>query len=823
LVSLLKPVPSTVEECSCEPLEWSRLLELVASFVHSTVAREWLLAMKPSRDLSWIEQQHDLVSEMRSLLAQGVSPALGGLFDPTPMTDKARIQGAMLEPEEIRDLLLLMDNITTWQALIESPPEAVASGLSGLMALSQLPAGAQLSQLTRSLRSRLNPDGSLCDNASADLRRIRREIERQQRVIEESLRSTLRRLSEGGSTQEDLITIRGERFVIPVKSEHKRRIPGVVHGASSSGQTVYLEPLETIEQNNELVRLIEEELTETRRIFLAMTREIGLQADAIAQGAAALAQLDGLQARGRFAADFDCIRPRFAEPAAPALELKQARHPLLEKRLRARQAAVVPLTLALNGQQRQLIISGPNTGGKTVALKTTGLLGMMAQAAIPVPATEATFPLFDAFLADIGDAQSIEQNLSTFSAHITNLERISQLADEHSLVLLDELGSATDPEEGAALAVAIAGYFLDRHAWCLISTHHTSLKLYAAKRPGVLNASVGFDEETLAPTFALRLGVPGASAGINIAQRLGLNPAILADARAQQNTQTQDIAHFLDQLHSQLDAVSREREELKRREQEVAREKSRLETEGLKEWRVKVRDLEQQLQSLLKDFTYQMRETVRAIDDRAAQQKLSKDAERRIARLRREFSEQFNSVVVAQHSGADRGDAHAQPHLVRHVSVGDTVKLKSLGKTGVVQRQVDGNVFEVAVGPMKMRVARDDIAEVTSARPPMAVSPLEAARSRGVTVSIAHPEDSVRPELNVIGRTVEEATGEVEQYLDRAFLAGLPRVRIVHGMGMGVLRKALRALMERHPHVALVAEAGPSEGGAGATVVDLRV
>jgi DNA mismatch repair protein MutS2 len=812
-----------VEECSCEALEWSRLLELVGSFAHSKVAREWLLAMKPSRDPCWIEQQHDLVSEMRTLLALGVSPALGGLFDPTRMTDKARIQGALLEPEEIRDLLFLMDNITTWQALIESPPEAVASGLGGLKALSQLPAGAQLAQLTRSLRSRLNPDGSLSDNASADLRRIRREIERQQRTIEESLRSTLRRLSEGGSTQEDLITIRGERFVIPVKAEHKRRIPGVVHGASSSGQTVYLEPLETIEQNNELVRLIEEELSETRRIFLAMTREIGLQADTIAQGAAALAQLDGLQARGRFAAEFDCIRPRFAEATAPALELKQARHPLLEKRLRARQAAVVPLTLALNNEQRQLVISGPNTGGKTVALKTTGLLGMMAQSAIPVPATEAVFPLFDGFLADIGDAQSIEQNLSTFSAHITNLERISQLADEQSLVLLDELGSSTDPEEGAALAVAIAGYFLDRHAWCLISTHHTSLKLYAAKRPGVLNASVGFDEETLAPTFALRLGVPGASAGINIAQRLGLNPAILADARAQQNTQTQDIAHFLDQLHSQLDAVSREREELKRREQEVAREKSRLETEGLKEWRVKVRDLEQQLQSLLKDFTYQMRETVKAIDDRAAQQKLSKDAERRIARLRREFSEQFNSVVVAQHSGADRGDVHAQPHLVRHVSVGDTVKLKSLGKTGVVQRQVDGNVFEVAVGPMKMRVARDDIAEVTSARAPMAVSPLEAARSRGVTVSIAHPEDSVRPELNVIGRTVEEATGEVEQYLDRAFLAGLPRVRIVHGMGMGILRKALRALMERHPHVALVAEAGPSEGGAGATVVDLRV
>jgi DNA mismatch repair protein MutS2 len=812
-----------VEECSCEALEWNRLLELLTSYVHSRVARAWVLAMRPSRDSSWIERQHELVSEMQLLLGHGLAPSLGGLFDPTQLTDKARIDGALLEPEEIRDLLFLVDDITSWQAMIEQPPEALAARLEGLATLSQLPGGAQLTSLARSLRARLNPDGSLSDDASPELRRIRKEIDRQQRTIEESLRSTLRRLSEGGSTQEDVISIRGERFVIPIKAEHKRRVPGVVHGASSSGQTVYLEPLETIEQNNELVRLIDEEQTETRRIFLAMTREIGQQSHAIAAGAATLAQLDGLQAMGRFAAEFDCIRPRFADSALPVLDLKQARHPLLEKRLRDRQATVVPLTLALNNSERQLIISGPNTGGKTVALKTAGLLGMMAQAGMPVPATEAVFPLFSAFLADIGDAQSIEQNLSTFSAHITNLERIARLADASSLVLLDELGSATDPEEGAALAVAIAGFFLDRHAWCLISTHHTSLKIYAAKRPGVLNASVGFDELTLTPTYALRLGVPGASAGINIARRLGLDEAIIRDARSQQDTQTQDIARFLDELHGQLDAVAREREHLRVREQEVAREKNRLESEGLKEWRVKVRDLESQLQSLLKDFTYQMRETVRVIDDRAAQQKLSKEAERRIARLRREFSEQFNSAVVAQHGGADRGDSHAQPHILRNIAVGDTVKLKSLGKTGVVQRQVDGNAFEVAVGPMKMRVARDDIAEILTGREIRAVSPLEAARGRGVTVSIAHPEDTVRPELNVIGRNVDEATGDVEQYLDRAFLAGLPRVRIVHGMGMGILRKALRAMMERHPHVALVAEASPSEGGAGATVVDLRL
>jgi DNA mismatch repair protein MutS2 len=481
----------------------------------------------------------------------------------------------------------------------------------------------------------------------------------------------------------------------------------------------------------------------------------------------------------------------------------------------------VPLTLALHDQARQLIISGPNTGGKTVALKTTGLLSMMAQSGIPVPAREAVFPVFKAFLADIGDAQSIEQNLSTFSAHIANLNRISHLADAESLVLLDELGSATDPEEGAALAVAIAAHFLERRAWCLISTHHTSLKVYAAQRTGVLNAAVGFDERTLEPTYELRLGIPGASAGINIAQRLGLDAGIIRDARAQLSTQNKDIGQFLDQLHAQLDAVASERTALRLREQELAREKSRLDAEGLKEWRTKVRELEQQLNSLLKDFAYRIRETIAAIDDRAAQQKLSKEAERRMARLRREFSEQFNAAVVAQHGGADKGDQNAQPHLVRHISPGDTVKLKSIGKTGLVQRQLEQDVFEVTVGPMKMRVARSDIAEVQRTNESNRSSPVESARRRGISVSLAQ-QDTTRSEINVIGRTVEEAIDEVDQFLDRAFLAGLPRVRIVHGMGMGVLRKALRAQLERHPHVAQVIEATQSEGGAGATVVDLR-
>jgi DNA mismatch repair protein MutS2 len=815
---LVKSVPSPVEDYGRSVLEWDRFLSLLVGHAVSAIGKAWILGLHPSMDRGWLDQQHSLVEEMRLLLVEGAQPGLGSLFDPTSLLDKSRIDGAALEAEEIRDLLNLADDISVWTSLLRLPPERVQDRIPELKALSASLMASDLRPLVESLRPKILPDGTLTDDASPELRRIRREMERQQRAIEDSLRSALRRLSEGGSTQDDLITIRGERFVIPVKSEVKRRVQGVIHGASSSGQTVYLEPLETIELNNDLVRLLEDEQAEIHRIFLAMTRQIAAYAAGIGEGAAVLAEVETLLVRARFAKEFECVRPRFANENSPVFELKQARHPLLEKRLRGSGGTIVPLTLGLSSEERQLIISGPNTGGKTVSLKTAGLLSIMAQAGIPVPAEDAVFPVFEGILADIGDSQSIEQNLSTFSAHIVNLNRIAQIATSGSLVLLDELGSATDPEEGAALAVAIAEHFLRSQAWSIISTHLTSLKVYAANHAGVRNAAVGFDENTLAPTYELRLGVPGASAGINIAQRLGLNPEIVSAARAQLNTQTQDIASFLDRLHAQLEELDDERQRVQKLEQELARERNRLEAEGMKEWRAKVRELEQKLQSLLKDFEYQARETVRAIDDRAAQQKLSKHAEQRIARLRREFQESFNSAVVADKTGADKGDKHVHPHVVRNISPGDTVKLRTLGRTGIVQREIDTNTFEIAIGPMKMRVARDEIAEVV----PVRSNPIEAARMRGVSVSVADPDPEMRSEINLIGRTVDEATAEVEKFLDRAYLAGLPRIRIVHGTGMGILRRALRAMLEGHPHVASISEPGRAEGGAGATVVELR-
>jgi DNA mismatch repair protein MutS2 len=820
---------------SARVLEFDSLRELLRGYASSPLGQRKIAALAPSTDRDWIESQQQLATEIREFRRAGGRFDFSALIDIGPLVQKARIDGAVLETTEIRDVILVVDRAAEWREIVLHPPANTKSEWRGVRALSD--EIVDFNDFLRGFRNKIQPDGTLDDKASPELSRIRREIERQKRSIQESLRGYLRRLAEGDTVQEELITIRGERFVIPVKVEQKRRVQGVVHGASSSGQTVFVEPLETIEQNNELVRLLDEELAEIYRILLEMTHRIGEQAQEILSAVEALAELELQFAKARFAEDYNCVevklsgsqeepcgdsRPRLSASAARVL-LHNARHPLLERNLKAKRLSVVPITLELEGPRRQLIITGPNTGGKTVTLKTVGLFALMAQSGLPVPADRAELPVFDAVLADIGDYQSIEQNLSTFSAHVTNIDFISRTATADSLVLLDELGSATDPEEGAALAVAIAGHFGGIGCMTVVSTHHTSLKVYAANTPGVLNASVGFDEATLQPTYELKVGVPGASAGINIAQRLGLNPAIIESARSRLGSQARDVGQFLDKLHADLREAEAERLRLKTREQELEREKAHLAAEGRKEQQAKVREMEKKLESLLRDFEYHAREAVNEIQDRAAAQKLSKEAERRIAKLRREFSEQFDSTLVAHTTGADKNDPHAQPQVVKHALPGDTVKLKSTGRPAKVVRKIDDNNFEVQMGAMKMKIARDDIAEVLTSFQPSADSPVKAARARGISVSLQNEGQTAPSEINVIGYNVDDAMRAVEKFVDHAFLAGLPRVRVVHGSGMGILRKALRQALQQHPHVESVAEPPQNEGGGGATVVELRV
>lgn len=826
-----------MKHTSLRLLEFGALRELLRAYAASNPGRARVVALVPSTDLPWIRNQHQLTAEIREFRRGGGSFEFAGLTDISHLLEKSRISGATLETTEIRGVITIVDRAAQWRVITFNPPQSMRDGWPAVRQLSE--GIVDFDEFLRYLRNKILPDGTLDDHASPELAGLRRDLEKQRRAIQQSLQAHLRRLSEGGATQEEVVTVRGERFVIPVKAEQKRRVQGVVHGASSSGQTVFVEPLETIEQNNELVRLLEEEQAEVRRILLAMTKQIGEHANDISASAEILAELDVQFAKAKFAEDYECVAPEFEKfEGAPSLSppLRQggdvdfqsdtsdlivhsARHPLLERNLKAKGGHVVPTTIELDRNQRELIITGPNTGGKTVALKTIGLLALMAQAGIPVPASRMQTPVFDAVLADIGDYQSIEQNLSTFSAHVTNIDFISRCATAHSLVLLDELGSATDPEEGAALAVAIAEHFLRTGCFTIISTHHTSLKVFAANSAGVLNAAVGFDETTLKPTYELRVGVPGASAGINIAQRLGLNPEIVRSARSRLSTQVRDVGQFLDRLHQELRDAQAERLRLRGKEEEVTRERARLDSEGKREQQQRVREMEKKLESLFRDFEYHAREAVNAIQDRAAAQKLSKDAGRRIAKLRRDFREQFDSAVVAHATGADRGDPNAQPGLVEHVLEGDLVKLKSVGRNARIARRLDDKHFEVVVGAMKMRIPREDIAEVVTRA---AESPVHAARAKGISVAL-ESDENVPSEINVIGQTVGDATREVEKFIDRAFLAGLPRVRIVHGSGMGILRKALRQFLQNHPHVESIAEPAQNEGGAGATVAELKV
>ena len=831
MASLLPDIPFPLLGSSSIALEWPRLREHIAGRAVSPLGRAWTLALEPTTDREWIAQQQRRTAEFRAFLTGGGSFAFHGMFDPNPLLDKARIAGSALEALEIVALLEVVERIAAWRALFAprkpgDAPRATTSLGPALYGLTDSLMPHDLAPLLRTLRGRIEPDGSLADDASPELGRIRRALASQHRSIEASLRRAARALREEGSASEDLITVRGERFVIPIRAEFKRRVPGVIHGSSSSGQTVFVEPMETIEENNELVRLLDEEQAEIHRILVALTAALSGESEALTLGAAILAEAESHFVRARFAQEHDCVEPVFGD----ALSLKDARHPLLELRMRNQQREAggrdpsrpIPLSLNLEPEARQLIISGPNTGGKTVSLKTTGLLALMAQAGLPVPAYEATLPLFDAIYADIGDAQSIERNLSSFSAHVVNVDHIARHATPQSLVLLDELGSATDPEEGAALAVAVAGHFLALGCWTCITTHLTSLKVYAASRPGVLNAAVGFDQATLAPTYELRMGVPGASAGLNIAERLGMQPAIIADARAQMTTQQADIGAFLDQLHEQLASATAERVSLKRRTEELAQERARLDKEGREEQKQRTRELELKLKHLLEDFDAQLKEVVKAIDDKTVAQKIARDSALRMSRVRREFSEQFSSTVLAHTTGADQGivPVRPDPRAPKPIKPGDLVTLKSLGRQARVERVVDDKTLEVSVGQMKMRALRADIVDVEHIK---VATPLEAARRRGgVTVRTRDDLDYTPSEINVIGRTADEAEDEVARYIDRAFLAGLPRVRIVHGTGMGVLRRTLRVYLKSHPHVATFAEASHNEGGQGATLVELR-
>jgi DNA mismatch repair protein MutS2 len=798
---------------SGELLEFETLKALLGRYVSSPLGQAELEHVEPAADRERAERLLAEASEAKDYLEAVARPQpasrgaavrlrFGELADTTESIHKLRIEGAALEPKEIFELTALLDRATD----IRSVLLAVAQRFPKLGA--RAAAMGEFRSLLRDLAGKILPDGTVADHASVLLGRLRREIEKQKLDIQHSLERFLRAHHEDGILQEEFVTIRNERFVVPVVAGQRRKIDGVIHGASGTGHTLFVEPLETIELNNDLVRLNEDEMREVHRILLEYTARLREYAEAIVRTLAILGELELLFAKAQFAIEFGCSIPRFSPVGERRLVLRDARHPLLEDVLRRQRKTVVPVSLVLEGNTRTLLISGPNSGGKTVTLKTVGLLALMAQAGLPVPCAEAEFPLFDQVLADMGDQQSIQESLSTFSAHMSRIRDIVGQVTPDSLVLLDELGRATDPEEGGALGVAILDQCRTSSAFSLASTHLLALKIYGANTEGVLNGSMGFNEETLEPTYVLRLGAPGKSAGIDIARRLGLPAALLDRARSALSTRERDLARFLSELDRRLKEVAELQTALERdRERLAAREKAVAE-EWAKKESAKLRELERQYELVIERFDARAQETLGRIASGGDRKKAESQAMRAVAKAKRELREEINATVLSTTAG------EAAP---LKIAEGAQIRLRGVREPARVRRIIGEDRLEVEAGFLKMQVSRDEVLEVLAA--PAGASKLP----RNVSFKPAGPDVYVSmQEINVIGERAEAARERVDKFLDSAVLASVNRVRIVHGHGMGILKRTIAELLAGHPSVERFYPAPQNEGGAGATIVELK-
>lgn len=828
-----------------ELLEFDALREIVRAHTTCAPGRAHVDALAPGQDRAALEAAFALIGEAVQYLRAGHELGFGALADPAAWLQRLEVPGSVLAPAEILDAASLLET-TAWLKQVFRTSRTGAQAAAKEVDAAKFPRLAAraaalpgLRQLSAAIRRAVLPNGEIGDDASPALKRIRQSLGRTRDEIHKSLHAVLR--ARGMEAGEDYVTLRNERFVIPVRAADKRQVPGVVHGSSGTGQTVFVEPLDTIELNNKLVQLAEDEAAEIARILAELTDRLRDHLGPLQAAAATIAEMDSTFARARFAREFDCVLPVLSEIAA--LRLEQARHPVLEHNLRRQQRAIVPLSLALGGADTVLVISGPNTGGKTVALKTVGLAALAAQAGIPVAAQRAELPMFDRVLVDIGDEQSITADLSTFSAHMTNLRAMLATATERSLVLVDEMGTGTAPEEGAALAVALLEEFRARRCLTIATTHHDRLKTYASTTPAVLNAAVEFDTVALRPTYRLMVGVPGVSSGIQIAERLGLPAPVVERARAELDPQVREAGDLIAWLHRSRDEL----EEIKRQAAEqiaqLEEERRALRTEWVARQRARLAELEKQFAETLKLYEAEIKRLVGEIADRQLRAQIEKQAGRRVGKLQAAAREGANAATV-QHlaesqrelgAAAARGDASAgEPVTPEQIVPGVQVQVRGL-KQPVVVRQFDGRAAEVQAGPLRMKVTLSDIVAIASEAggrrggftPPVAgnlgrgaASGAPTGHSRGVTV---HAELSDAPEeINVIGMTVEQASEVVDKFLDNAALVGKLRVRIIHGHGTGALRRGLATFLATHPLVERFTAEKADRGGDAVTIVHLN-
>ncbi len=793
-------------------LEFDKLRELLRLRTTCAPGRRRVSALEPRTDRASLETGFALIREAREWLRAERELGFGALADPEHWLARLEAPGVVLEAPEFLDAGSLLE--TAGWLRQQFREEAVKFPLLAAEAARL----ADFRDLQTAIKRCILPNGEISDDASTALRKIRASILQTRDSIQKTLKQILRsRQAESG---EDYVTLRNDRFVIPVRSEHRRSVQGVIHGASATGQTVFVEPFETVETNNQLVQLSEDEAAEIFRILKDLTGRLQSMLGPLRSASTIIAELDSVFARARFSRDFDACIPEFVADAQ--LQLEAARHPVLEDKLRRENRFIVPISLNLGGDERLLVISGPNTGGKTVALKTTGMAALAAQAGIPVAAQRAVLPLFDHVLVDIGDEQSIAADLSTFSAHMLNLKAMLDEATPNSLVLADEMGTGTAPEEGAALAVALLDEFREKHCFVLATTHHDRLKTYASTTPGVVNAAVEFDDINLRPTYRLMVGVPGGSSGIAIANRLGLAKNIIDHARSLLTPEAHEAADLIAYLHRSRDELDRMQKQMADERHLLERERQKLRAEWVDRQKQRIVDLEQKFAEMQKRFDENVARVVDAVKERELRSQLEKTARRKMQDARGDAKEEFNAAVVQTISDSQK-DLGIKPESSEAVNPdkllpGARLRVRGFNKP-VILRRIDGSTAEIEAGPLRMKVAVDEITAIESEPSAKAAS---AGKRPDITVTSAPGEGSSTGEINVIGMTVEQATERVDKFLDEAALANHTSVRIIHGHGTGALRRGLAEFLKTHPLVASVAFESEDHGGKAITVVDLR-
>lgn len=791
------------------PLELDKILARLAAHAEFSASEQLARELAPALEPDEIARRQSETTEAVALLDQHPEMSIGGARDVRALTKSARI-GALITPVELLDLRQTLIAARTLRRSLGRLSELYPRLAARAALIEEAPA------VVDAIARAVNERGEIADSASSELARIRRDLNTQRARLMDKLQRLLTSSANAKVIQEAIITQRDGRYVIPIRAEAKGKISGIVHDTSASGATIFIEPLSVVEMGNRVRELEREETREVERILRELSALVAAHADAIDATVATLAELDLAFAKAKYSVEIRGVEPvldvgdwkldvgnsRAAsnlQSPTSNLQLFDARHPLLDPE------KVVPISIQLGGEFSILVITGPNTGGKTVTLKTIGLMALMAQCGLHIPARAgARLPVYSGIFADIGDEQSIEQSLSTFSGHLRNIIEILREADARALVLLDELGAGTDPVEGSALARAILAHLLERKIPALVATHYAELKAFAHLTPGVANAAVEFDIETLSPTYHLTMGLPGESNAFAIATRLGLGRDIIEQARvtiARGNVEMEQMLAEIKRARQEAVSAQAHAEIAQREAEQRAKEARRIAAET-----------EQARAAILQ----------RARDDAQAEIALAREE---LKRLRQEWRavSLARDFVANEQAKLDAIEAILQPPPLTpppsalrtgegKVEVGDHVLVARLGQTGEVIA-MDATGADVQVGSFRVRVKLDELGDKVAAPN----KPQEKITSR-----VTMPEvESPGVEVSLRGMRADDALDKLEKYLDRAYLAGLPYVRIVHGKGTGTLRKLVRDLMRQHPLVAEIREAAQYEGGEGVTVAKL--